>query len=72
MHFFFVQTDEGDVEAAVKGAIDAGYRFFDTAYMYGNEKEVGNGVRSKIEDGTVTREELFICTKVNKKKVYCF
>jgi len=50
---------------AVKDAIDLGYRHIDTAFFYGNEKEIGEAVREKINDGTVTREDLFITTKVN-------
>lgn len=32
--------------------------------LYGNEKEIGEAIRAKINDGTVTREELFIVTKL--------
>lgn len=52
------------MKRAVKDAIDLGYRHIDTAYFYGNEKEIGEAVREKIEDGSVTREKLFITTKV--------
>ncbi|XP_015112414.1 1,5-anhydro-D-fructose reductase [Diachasma alloeum] len=54
----------GNVERAVKYAIDNGYRHIDTAFAYDNEKEIGNAIREKIEDGTVTREDLFITTKI--------
>ncbi|KAG5647760.1 hypothetical protein DXG03_008483 [Asterophora parasitica] len=40
-------------------AIKAGYRLFDGAGDYGNEKEAGEGVRRAIQDGLVKREDLF-------------
>lgn len=45
-------------------AIKYGYRKIDTAYMYGNEKEVGEAVRKAIADGLVKREEMFVATKL--------
>ena len=41
-------------------AIRLGYRHFDTAQLYGNEREVGEGVRAS----GIKREEVFIVTKV--------
>ncbi|XP_011299335.1 alcohol dehydrogenase [NADP(+)] A [Fopius arisanus] len=54
----------GEVEKAVKYAIDVGYRHIDTASYYNNEKEVGDAVREKINDGSVKREDLFVTTKL--------
>lgn len=51
-------------ENAVKDAIDCGYRHIDTAYVYRNEAECGNAVRQKISENVVTRNEMFITTKV--------
>lgn len=45
-------------------AIQNGYRSIDTAYMYHNEEAVGEAVRKAIDDGLVTREEMFITTKL--------
>ena len=48
---------------AVAAAIESGYRMIDTAEAYGNEKEVGAGIRQSGID----RKELFLVTKVNFK-----
>jgi methylglyoxal/glyoxal reductase len=59
------RVEEGtELEKAVETAIRMGYRSIDTAAIYGNEKSVGNGVRNAIDAGLVTREELFITSKV--------
>ena len=41
-----------------------GYRLIDTANAYLNEKEVGNAVRKAVKDEIVTREEVFVSTKL--------
>ncbi|KAJ8705763.1 hypothetical protein PYW08_012809 [Mythimna loreyi] len=48
----------------IGAAIDMGFRAIDTAYIYGNEKEIGEGIQAKIDDGTVKREDLFIMSKL--------
>ena len=48
---------------AVAAAIETGYRLMDTAEAYGNEKEVGEGIRQSGLD----RGDLFLVTKVNFK-----
>ncbi|XP_049998464.1 3-alpha-hydroxysteroid dehydrogenase-like [Alexandromys fortis] len=49
---------------ATKIAIDAGFRHFDSAYLYGIEEEAGQAIRSKIADGTVKREDIFYTSKL--------
>lgn len=49
---------------AVRSAIESGVRLIDTASAYGNETEIGEAIRSAIEDGLVKREELFVITKI--------
>ncbi len=43
---------------AVYNAIKAGYRLFDGACDYGNEKMAGEGIRRALNEGMVKREEL--------------
>jgi diketogulonate reductase-like aldo/keto reductase len=49
-----------DCARIVEQAIALGYRHFDTAQMYGNEREVGEGIRAS----GIKREEVFVTTKV--------
>lgn len=53
-------TEEGAAYNAVKVALQNGYRHIDTAAIYGNEEEVGQG----IKDSGVPREEIFVTTKL--------
>jgi diketogulonate reductase-like aldo/keto reductase len=70
--FMSKQAKPAETEAAVKDAIDIGYRHFDTAMIYGNDHEVGAAVRAKIADGTLKREDLFVTNKVNRKyRLHC-
>ncbi|KAM9638795.1 aldo-keto reductase family 1 member B1-like isoform 7-T7 [Morphnus guianensis] len=65
------QSPAGKVTAAVMAAIDAGYHHFDCAYVYQNEKEVGEGIHQKIKEGVVKREDLLSlsCTFYEKPLV---
>ena len=49
--------------AAVRTALEAGYRLIDTAENYRNEDAVGQGLR----DSGVPREEVFLTTKFNRE-----
>lgn len=53
-----------EVRHAVYWAIEAGYRHIDTAAIYFDEPQVGQGIADAIANNLVTREELFITTKV--------
>jgi diketogulonate reductase-like aldo/keto reductase len=52
--------DDDQAAGAVRAAIEIGYRNIDTAQAYGNERGVGEGVRTC----GVSREELFVSTKL--------
>lgn len=54
------QTPPAETTAAVVEALRVGYRHIDTAAAYGNEREVGEGIRQS----GVAREEVFIETKI--------
>lgn len=59
------QVEEGpELEHAVKTAIKNGYRSIDTAAIYGNEEGVGRGIRQGMEAAGISREELFVTSKV--------
>ena len=49
---------------SVKALIANGGRLIDTAYMYGNEEAVGEGVRLAMAEYGVPREEIFVITKI--------
>jgi len=54
------QSKPEETTAAVQSALEVGYRHIDTAAAYGNEREVGEGIRASGVD----RSEIFIETKV--------
>jgi 2,5-diketo-D-gluconate reductase A len=59
--FGVFQIEPDQTAAAVRSALEVGYRHIDTAEMYGNEKEVGQGIR----DAGLDRGEVFITSKLN-------
>lgn len=60
------------MKQAVIDAISAGYRHIDCAHVYGNEEEVGAGIKEKIDDGTITRSDLFVTSKVWLYMIHVF
>jgi diketogulonate reductase-like aldo/keto reductase len=58
----------GSEVAAVRAAIEMGYRVIDTAEMYGDggaERVVGTAITESIRAGTVARDELLVVSKVS-------
>lgn len=58
--FGSAKIEEGEFPRVIHDALDEGYRYFDAAFEYGNEDKVGKALR----EGNVSREELFIATKL--------
>ncbi|CAH1390864.1 unnamed protein product [Nezara viridula] len=58
------QSTPEEIEIAVNAAIDAGYRHIDTAHVYANESAIGAALKKIFDSGKITREELFIVTKL--------
>ncbi|KAM6925917.1 aldo-keto reductase family 1 member B1 isoform 1-T1 [Lycodopsis pacificus] len=52
------------VQGAVEAAIAAGYRHIDTAHNYKNEVDIGKALRSKIQQGVIRRQDMFIVSKL--------
>lgn len=56
----FLMKDEAELVNAVKYAVEVGYRHFDTAKIYGNEKYLARG----LKEAGINREDVFITSKV--------
>lgn len=57
------QSDPGKVRDAVKTALNVGYRHIDCAFVYGNETEVGYGLKEAFDAG-IRREDVFVTSKL--------
>ncbi|MCB0034960.1 MAG: aldo/keto reductase, partial [Anaerolineales bacterium] len=53
-----------DAQSLVQQAIHSGYRHVDTAEAYGNEHGVGLGIKTALEALEISREEIFVTTKL--------
>lgn len=51
-------------KAATRDALNAGFRHFDCAERYRNEREVGEALHAGLANGGVAREEVFVTTKL--------
>lgn len=71
LFLFFLQAtatpsedQKAEIVDGVKSAIDIGYRHFDCAAIYNNEKSVGKAICDKISEGVIKRDEVYITSKV--------
>jgi len=58
------KSSPGVAFTSAREAIRLGYRHIDCAMLYGNEVEIGNAIREAINEGQVTRKELWITSKL--------
>ena len=56
--------DAATTASATRDALEAGYRHFDCAERYLNEREVGEALQAGLAVGGIAREEIFVTTKV--------
>jgi alcohol dehydrogenase (NADP+) len=56
--------DPATTISATKDALEAGYRHFDCAERYRNEREVGEALRLGLAAGGIAREDIFVTTKL--------
>lgn len=59
--FGVFQIEPEDTAKATRLALETGYRHIDTAEMYNNEREVGQGIR----DSGIARDDIWVTTKLN-------
>ena len=53
-----------EVKRAVRDALEAGVRHIDTAAIYGNESEIGEALQEVFADGSISRSDVFITSKL--------
>jgi len=58
------KIDKDRVADVVVEAIRAGYRHLDSACDYGNEVQVGEGIRRALDEGLCRREDLWVTSKL--------
>lgn len=56
--------DANETIRATRDALDAGFRHFDCAERYGNEREVGTALQAGLADGGIARQDIFVTTKL--------
>lgn len=57
-------AEPGEVATAIKEAVRIGYRHIDCAFIYGNEAEIGEAFAEIFAEGSVSRDDLWITSKL--------
>lgn len=58
------KSEQDSAYQAVKEALRVGYHHIDGAWIYENEQEVGRALRESMDEGVVTRDEVFLTSKL--------
>jgi alcohol dehydrogenase (NADP+) len=56
--------DAAETITATRDALEAGFRHFDCAERYGNEREVGTALQAGLAARGIAREDIFVTTKL--------
>ena len=59
------QGSNEETEAAIRTALEVGYRHIDTAYVYGTEKSIGEELHDWVSSGKLKRDDVYLTTKVS-------
>ncbi|KAI6183502.1 alcohol dehydrogenase [Aphelenchoides bicaudatus] len=59
-----MNKDRDELKQTIETALDAGYRYFDTAWYYGNESLIGEIFAEIFKKGPLKREDIFVTTKL--------
>lgn len=70
VHLGTYMTHGGHTEKAVANALAAGYRGFDSAEWYGNERNVGKAIRGFLDNDEITRKDIWFTTKLKTNENY--
>ena len=57
--------DAAETLRATRAALEAGFRHFDCAERYRNEREVGEALQAGLAAGGIAREDIFVTTKLS-------
>lgn len=60
----YFQTKPEDVEKSITAALESGYRHIDCAYIYKNEREVGEALKKSLQNLNLNRSDIFVTSKV--------
>jgi len=60
----WLASDPEELKTALRSALDAGYRYIDTAAAYGNEGAIGDVLQEYYDAGKLKREDIFLATKL--------